>query len=142
MNIPVLSKDEVAALKHFSTLSDTDLYAMLGERPTYKTLRKKEDSLGLMVEFRLSRQTIARGKKRIKKILDQSKEDLCKKWAEVKKQHSDKIENTITIALIIEVARPYIIKELPQGFPPVVAIAELIWRLTERSLDRFCKLSE
>lgn len=135
MAVPKLSAIDQRSWKSILDLKDDDLYAMLGAEPAYFQPSSTPEFLLVGIKFNKTKQTIARGKKRLRQILVASRDVICKRWESLKKQQKGQTNRALVVAIISEV-----IKRFPDIDPYVsLPAAELICRSCAYSLDTLCQ---
>jgi hypothetical protein len=139
MDIPKLSDTDRKTWQSLQSLSDEDLYALLGGEPTgfYQPISAPE-SLLVTVEFRKTAETIKRAIKKLGRIKEVIREEICKAWKSLK-ESTIFLDKMMVFALLLEIIR----QSIDDSYHfPCEAAAELICRACEYNLDKFCEVLE
>jgi len=137
VRLPKLTTRERAAWEKIRVLDDADLYALMGQEPRYEIARSTPEHLLVGLEFRKTRQAIARGKGRIEDVCRTCRSEICKRWDSLRK-YKKKKDKAVAVALVCEVIAR-VLKADPNV--PIVAVGELVCRTCGFSLDKFCNVS-
>lgn len=135
MKIPHLSRAELETWHSIRDLGDDELYAMIATAPSFGLPSRAKDTLVFGTLFKITRKNVERGKETLRKFLEKTRKEVCPSWFEIGKQRR-KLSEVEVYALILECVIALIGVHL---FPSPVAVAELICRSCEYSLDRLCK---
>ena len=135
MAIPKLSEKDQKSLEAVGNLGDDDLYAILGAEPMYYQPTPSPDALLIEFRFEKTKQTIAKGKKRFRQLLEIIRDPICERWNYLKKRRTPLDKNAL-MALICDVVKRFSGLDPPL---PVIPAAILICRACAYSLDVFCK---
>lgn len=135
MEIPSLSAAERSYWESIKDFTEEDLYAILGDEPTYFEPSITPDYLLFGVKYPKTPETIGRGTKRYNFVFEAVRAKICEKWKLIRDKTSS-FNQEIIVALIVEA-----IKKLGNidATIPTLPTAKLICMYCSYNLDNLCR---